>query len=188
LTIYHFGVMDEGTALRDESYLASFESIADTSIPESYFDEFSDDLADITTFVDAPTGPEKLAALDEVKDVLTSGPGASSKKAPMFPEFTARVKSAIEQTVELAADISNDVSKGGTNTIGMVTGAATRGRGQVKNFVGTNRTTQEIIKNLEQARGIVSDFSKLGTKTKIGIGIGTLGAIGAYSSADRKRR
>jgi hypothetical protein len=173
--------MDEGTAFADESYLASFDSIADTSIPESYYD----DLGDITTFVDRPAGPEKLSALDEVKDVLTAGPGASSKKAPMFPEFTARVKSAIEQTVELAADMSNDVSKGGSNTIGMVTGAAKKGRRQVKNFAGTNRTTQEIIKNLDEARNIVSG---LGTKTKIGIGIGALGAIGAYSSADRKRR
>jgi hypothetical protein len=67
----------------------------------------------------------------------------------------------------------------------MVTGAAKKGRGQVKNFVGTNRTTKEIIKNLDEARNIVSG---LGTKTKIGIGIGALGAIGAYSSADRKRR
>jgi len=187
LTTYQFGVMDEGTAIADESYLASFESIADTSIPESYYDDFVDDIPPISSLdlessipvATRPTGAEKLGALGDVVDDLTAGPGP--KKKVMFPEFTARVKSVIEQGAELAADISNDVSKG----TGFTTDSATKAASGVKNFVGANKTTKAVIKGLEDARTVMSG---LGTKTKIGIGIGTLGAIGAYSSADRNRR
>lgn len=175
------------SSIDDESYLASFESMSDGPIPESYFDDLIDDIPPTSSLdlegaipvATRPTGAEKLGALGDVVDDLTAGPGP--KKKVMFPEFTARVKSVIEQGAELAADVSNDVSKG----TGFTTDRATKAASGVRNFVGANKTTKAVIKGLDDAKAVMSG---LGTKTKIGIGIGTLGAIGAYSSADRNRR
>lgn len=165
----------------DDSYIASFEDIPD--VPGAYGDDLmdvADDAGDVLSvaFEDLstvrPTGPDKLASLGTVVDDLTSGPG---KPKRMFPGLTAKVQSVLEQTVDLAVDISNDVSKGSSTAGTRVTG--------VTNAVKKSSTVKEIIKNLDQAKSVVSGLSN---KQKTGYTLGALGTIGLLSSNRRNER
>jgi len=172
-------VIDHVVTEPDESYLASFDTLTDDV--GSYIDDAAGVVDDVpgVAFEDLPTvarpsGPDKLASLGTVVDDLTSGP---TKPKRMFPGLTAKVQSVLEQTVDLAVDVSNDISKG-SSTVGTRTKA-------VSNVVRKSSTVKEIIKNLDQAKAVVSGLS---TKQKTGYTLGALGTIGALSSRRRDER
>lgn len=52
-------------------------------------------------------------------------------------------------------------------------------------FIGKNSTTKNIIKGVEDARGVVAG---LGRKGQIGLAVGSLATIGAVSNRSLKKR
>jgi len=91
-----------------------------------------------------------------------------------------RVKAAVVQAVDLAVDISNDVSKGGSG-LKSLAGEI----GAVGQTVKSSKTTTSIISSMTAAREVVSGLSR---NKKIGYTLGGLAGIGAFTNRSRNER
>lgn len=132
----------------------------------------------LTKPVTRPKSGQKLTALETVVDELTEG-GPKTTRA--MPQYEKRIKSVIEQGIDLIGEISKDVTK--TRT-GITEGAGALA-GEAKSTLLSSGTTQNIIKSMGKAMEVVKGTS---TAKKVGYTLGGLGAIGALSGRSRENR
>lgn len=179
-------IVDNAEILPDDDYYASLEyspeNLVDEIIPENFSDSsFIDDIDNIIDIDRTPQPFEDLIGLADAKTMEAAEEAAKSNFKPIFPKLHARLSSALDQGIDLAVEVSKDVSGGSATGKQMLA----EGSAATRKFISSNRTTQNVIKSMNDAIGVVKGLS---AGKKIGYTVGGLAAVGAVSGRNRERR
>lgn len=161
-----------------------------TGMPESGWtplDDFADDFVDdfAGNFEDNPFhSVDDLLVPSHIDDVIPSGDRLAvvDQIGAELSPFRRRALSAVEQTMDLVAQVSHDAK---TGTVGnAIQDLVPKLKNGITSAKGSS-TADLIIKNMKLAQGKVSGMSRA---QQAAVGVGSLAAIGVASNRKLKER